>query len=294
MGTRLCRALQDAGHPVIALSRSPVAGYENRPYELAAPVADELLHDADAVIHCAYDLSLTDSQAIATRNVEGAASLARAADRTGTRPLLVSSMSAYPGTTQIYGRAKLAAESAFLQAGGEAVRPGLVWGGAEGGMIGTLKRLASLPIVPRFRKGTYQFLVHVDDMVSGLVRLLGQPRVGEPLGLAHPEPVSFEEIVQGLNGGRRPVLVPVPWQAAYGALRAAERAGVRLPARADSVLGLVRPAPRVPNVSAWSRMGLQLRRFAPDQAQTWDTTNRLERPRERTRATTASRAIEPR
>jgi len=263
VGTTICRALTFAGHRVIALSRTPVAGYEHRSYELSAPVADETLSDADAVIHCAYDLSLTDSRAIATRNVEGAASLVRAAGRSGARPLLISSMSAYPGTAQIYGRAKLAAESEFLLAGGEAVRLGLVWGGAEGGMIGTLKQLSRLPIVPRLAKRSHQFMVHVDDMASGLVKLIGQPRVGEPLGLAYPTPVPFEEIIQGLSGGRQRKFVTVPWQAAYAAMRAAERAGVRLPARADSLLGLVRPAPSVPNAAAWARMGLQLRPFVP-------------------------------
>jgi nucleoside-diphosphate-sugar epimerase len=261
VGTTICRALTDTGHRVIALGRTPIAGYENRSYDLSEPVADETLSDADAVVHCAYDLSLTDSRAIATRNVEGAALLVRAADRSGTRPILISSMSAYPGTTQIYGQAKLASESEFLLAGGEAVRVGLVWGGAEGGMIGTLKRLSGLPIVPRLGRGTHQFMVHVDDMASGLVKLLEQPRVGEPLGLAHPTAVPFEEIIRGLGGGRQPRFVTIPWQAAYGAMRAAERAGVQLPARADSLLGLVRPAQRVPNADAWAPMGLVLRPF---------------------------------
>ena len=113
VGTTICRALTDAGHRVIALGRTPVTGYEHRSYELSAPVPAETLSDADAVVHCAYDLSLTDSGAIATKNVEGAASLVRAAVRSETRPVLISSMSAYPGTEQIYGRAKLASESAF-------------------------------------------------------------------------------------------------------------------------------------------------------------------------------------
>ena len=33
VGSALCRALDDAGHRVIALSRTPVAGYEHRAYE---------------------------------------------------------------------------------------------------------------------------------------------------------------------------------------------------------------------------------------------------------------------
>ena len=55
-------------------------------------------------------------------------------------------------------------------------------------------------------------MVHVDDMASGLVRLLEQPRIGEPLGLAHPTPVPFEQIIRGLSGGRQARFVTVPWR----------------------------------------------------------------------------------
>ncbi len=148
----------------------------------------------------------------------------------------------------------------MILAGGEAVRLGLVWGGSEGGMIGTLRRLSKLPVVPIFGRDLHQFTVHAEDVGLGLVKLV-EHTCGAPVGLAHPEPVPFERIMSVLHGGGGPRFVRVPWPPVYGALVAAERVGVPLPVRADSLLGLVRPAPEVPNASFWADVGLRLRAF---------------------------------
>ena len=50
--------------------------------------------------------------------------------------------------------------------------------------------------------------------------------------------------------------------AVYGALRAAELLPVKLPVRADSLLGLVRPAPNVPNLEVLDQLGVVLQPFA--------------------------------
>lgn len=261
VGTAVSRALERAGHRVVALGRRPVGAYEHRAYTLGAGLPAALLDGLDTVIHCAYDLSLTQSSAIAATNVDGTRDLITAAAEANARLILVSSMSAYDGTSQIYGRAKLQSEAEVLSAGGEAVRLGLVWGGAEGGMIGTLKRLGSAPVVPVFGRGLYQFTVHVDDMAAGFVALVQRPRFGRPLGLANPARVPFERIITALGAERRPRFVVVPWRPTYMALRLAEKARVPLPVRADSLLGLVRPAPDVPNAGYWPEAGLSLRAF---------------------------------
>jgi nucleoside-diphosphate-sugar epimerase len=255
-------ALSEAGHRVIALGRRPATAYEHRDYALTTPIADSLLADLDTVIHCAYDLRLTDKRAIEAVNVGGTRALVDAARRADTRVILVSSMSAYPETKQVYGQAKLRSERDVLDSGGEAVRLGLVWGGTEGGMIGTLKRLAALPVVPTFGRDLYQFTVHADDVGAGFVKLVDRPRFGEPLGLAHPVAVPFERILTDMGAGKPPRFVRVPWPPTYAALRAAEQLRLRLPVRADSLLGLVRPAPSVANAQFWPDVGLQLRAFA--------------------------------
>jgi hypothetical protein len=47
-------------------------------------------------------------------------------------------------------------------------------------------------------------------------------------------------------------------------LRAAERVGVRAGFRADSLLGLMHPAPNVPHVDHCVKCGIALRDFAND------------------------------
>ena len=258
VGQAVCRALDSAGHRVVTLGRRPVDAHEHRAYDLAQPVTDDMLQGIDSLVHCAYDLSLTDSAAIAAINVRGCETLALAAERAAVKGLLISSMSAYAGTRQIYGRAKLASESTFLQTGGEAVRLGLVWGGAEGGMIGTLKRLSRLPVVPRLAASSRLFTVHIDDMATGIVTLLESPRVGEPIGLANPVSVPFEDIICDLRG-RQAVFLPLPWRPVYASMQIAERLGIPLPVRADSLLGLVRPAIHLLNAGVWPQLNVSLR-----------------------------------
>ena len=48
----------------------------------------------------------------------------------------------------------------------------------------------------------------------------------------------------------------------YRGLRAGEAIGVRTGFRADSLLGLMHPAPDVPNVEYWAEHGITLRDFA--------------------------------
>jgi nucleoside-diphosphate-sugar epimerase len=260
VGGVIARALAEAGCRVIDLGRRPAGPYEHRGYSLAMPVADALLEGVDTVIHCAYDLSLTDARAIEAVNVKGTQSLVEIADRSAARVVLVSSMSAYAETKQIYGQAKLRSERIVLASGGEALRLGLVWGG-EGGMIGTLRRLARLPVVPIFGRDLYQFMVHAKDVGAAFVKFVDDPPFGEPIGLAHPARVSFERVLGYANDGRTPRFVQVPWTPTYGALRLAELARLPLPVRADSLLGLVRPAARVPNAEYWSEHGLELTPF---------------------------------
>jgi len=261
VGGVVAEAFAAAGHRVVAFGRRPAPPYEHRAYSLATPVDERALADVDAVVHCAYDLTLTDPRAIERVNVGGTDALVRAAQRAQTRVVLVSSMSAYPGTTQIYGQAKLRSERIVLGAGGEAVRLGLVWGAGEAGMIGTLRRLARLPVVPMFGRDLHQFTVHAADVGAAFVELAGLERVGEPLGLAHPEPVPFEQIVRHLSDRRPPAFVRVPWRPVYATLRAAELLRLPMPVRADSLLGLVRAAPRVENAGFWPAHGVELTPF---------------------------------
>jgi hypothetical protein len=95
-------------------------------------------------------------------------------------------------------------------------------------MIGTLKRLARLQVVPTFGRNLYQLTVHADDVGAGLVKLADRPRFGEPLGCA-PVPVAFERIVREVGDGRPAEIRSDTLAADLWRTTRAEQVGLRLP-----------------------------------------------------------------
>jgi nucleoside-diphosphate-sugar epimerase len=267
VGGLLTRRFTEAGWEVISLRRtaSGPTPAKVRRFVLGEPLDAGGIRDAQVLVHCAYDLSLTDPREIERVNVFGTLRLLDAASAAGIpRVILMSSMSAYEGTQQIYGRAKLACEAAVLEFGGTAIRPGLVYGEGWGGMVGSLRKLISLPAVPLIGGDSHQFTVHEEDAAGGIVAVATAAEApGGVIGLAHPKPVRFRRLLEGLarRAGVHPRFVPVAWQPVYAAMRAAERIRVPLPLRADSLLGLMRPASAVPAVDEWARLGVPLRPF---------------------------------
>ncbi len=119
-------------------------------------------------------MALTKRADIWGSNVFGTIALFdRALSEGVDRTITLSSMSAYPGTRQHYGRAKLAIEGAARARGMCIVRPGLVYGPAWGGMAGTLRRLAALPLLPDFGPAARQFTVAEHDFAAAIVALAG-------------------------------------------------------------------------------------------------------------------------
>ncbi len=254
----------ERGWPIVSLVRSPT-GEGARRYTLDEPPDADLLAGVDVLIHCAYDLSVVRPPDIWRVNVGGTRALLELARRSGvTRTIVVSSMSAYAGTLQLYGQAKLDVEAHARGAGAIAVRPGLVYGPDAGGMAGALTALTRLPLVPVVAARSHQFTVHQDDLADAMEGLALAPDVpADPVGLANPQPVAFREIIEGLArmSGRRCRTIPVGWRFLHAGLRLCERAGVPVPFRSDSLLGLVHPAPAVPNLEVLDALSVSLRRF---------------------------------
>jgi nucleoside-diphosphate-sugar epimerase len=268
LGSVLVAAFGSAGFTVRRLVRSPVPGSSDRFFDLNTVGSSDALDGVDLLVHCAYDMTLTSRADIWQSNVFGSVALFDQAVSSGVRrTIALSSMSAYPGTRQLYGRAKLAMEVAALTRGFCVVRPGLVYGAGGGGMAGTLHRLATLPVLPDFGPRAHQFTVSEQDFSAALVALTRAEQLPAlPVGIAHPEPVLFTELLTSFaasEGKPRPRFVPIPPMAVYGALRATEFLPVKLPVRADSLLGLVRPAPSVPNLEVLDQLGVVLRPFPP-------------------------------
>ena len=267
VGSIVSSALAEAGFQIRRLVLRPESDSSDRHYDIAGPLSLDVLDGADVLIHCAYDFSVTNRADVWMTNVYGTRSLLDLAVASRVRRTIVeSSMSAYAGTRQIYGRAKLASEIDAFTRGMCAIRPGLVYGPGWGGMAGTLGRLASLPIVPLVGRRAHQFTLHESDLRDAIVILAGAGEVpSRPLGLAHPEPVPFDFLIRRFaqaKGRQKVHLVPVPWRAAFLALRAVELTPLHLPVRADSILGLVRPAASVPNLKDLHSLGIEFRAFS--------------------------------
>lgn len=268
LGSVLVAAFGSSGFMVRRLVRSPAPGSSDRPFDLKSGGSSDALDHVDLLVHCAYDLTLTSRADIWESNVFGTVALFDRAVSSGVRrTIAVSSMSAYPGTRQLYGRAKLEIELAARARGVCVVRPGLVYGAGWGGMAGTLRKLAALPVLPDFGPGARQYTVAERDFAAALVALAQAERVpAVPVGIAHPESVPFRELLTSFAaslGKPRPRFVPTPPMAVYAALRAAEFLPARLPVRADSLLGLVRPAPNMPHPEVLEQLGVVLQAFAP-------------------------------
>ena len=266
VGRIVSGALAAAGFDAIGLVRRPAAGSSDRLYDLRGDPDANLLDGVDTLIHCAYDFSVTSEADIWAVNVAGTRRLVEAVAASGVRrTILVSSMSAYPGTDQLYGRAKLDTERIALDLGMAVVRLGLVYGPGWGGMAGSLKKMAELPVVPVVGAKSYQYTVHEEDLADAFVVLAHASKLPNiPLGIANPEPVPFRllmERIAAAAGRPRSRLIPLPWRPLYAALWLGERTPVKLPFRADSLLGLVRPAPGVSGVEDVYGLGIHLRPF---------------------------------
>jgi nucleoside-diphosphate-sugar epimerase len=268
VGTIVADGLAASGFQIRRLVRRPEPDRDDHLYDIAGGCASRALEGADVLIHCAYDLSLTSRADIWETNVYGTRSLLDLAAGVGVRrTIVISSMSAYAGTRQIYGRAKLATEIDAFARGMCAVRPGLVYGPGWGGMARTLQKLTALPVTPLVGRRAHQFTLHEYDLRHAIAVLATADTVpSSPVGLAHPEPITFESLLRSIaaaDGNRVPRFLPLPWRPLYWAMRFVELSPARVPVRADSLLGLVRPAPGVPHPEVLRELGIDLRPFSP-------------------------------
>jgi nucleoside-diphosphate-sugar epimerase len=269
LGSQICETLESRGWQVIRLTRSVDRSHgQVFSYDLAMPITAqvrEALRSADALIHAAYDLSLTSSADIWRVNVEGTRRLLKAAREAAVgRIIVLSTMSAFEGTTQLYGRAKLDIEAITTEFGGCAVRPGVVHSERAGGMVGALRKLTILPIVPVIAGGAGVYTVREQDFMSVIALLASATTLGPgTISVAHPSRVTLIDLMRAFAAqeDRRCRFVPVPWQLIYWLLRSGEFIRLRLPFRADSLLGLVHTAPGLVGGDQLARLGVTLHAF---------------------------------
>lgn len=271
LGSQICETLESRGWQVIRLARSPGRSHgQVLPYDLATPVTAQIrqaLRSANALIHAAYDLSLTSPADIWRVNVKGTRRLLEAAKEAAVGRIIVfSSMSAFAGTSQLYGRAKLDVEAMTIEFGGCAVRPGLVYSDQAGGMAGAMRKLTTLPVVPVIAGGAGVYTVREEDLMRAIA-LLASATTLEPgtISIAHPSRVTLLSLLRtfAAQENRRCRFVPVPWQLVYWLLRSGELMRLHLPFRADSLLGLIHTAPSLAGGDQLARLGVTVHAFKP-------------------------------
>jgi nucleoside-diphosphate-sugar epimerase len=246
VGRHIVAALRAAGQDVVALSRRPVERLGRPAFDLCGevPSAAQLrARGVTALVHCAWDFSPTTLEEARGTNVAASEHLAVAASEAGASLVAISTMSAFPGCRSVYGRSKLEMEQAFLAQGGLVLRPGLVWSANPGGMVGTLDRLARLPVAPVIAGAGKLYAVHADDLAALVVRAVQARPAPQVLTAAHPRPFSLREILTLRAPGRAPLLLPVPWPLVWLGVRAVQAVMPNGGLRADSVLSLVHANP---------------------------------------------------
>ena len=114
-----------------------------------------------------------------------------------------------------------------------------------GGMVGTLDKLALLPVGPVIASAGKLYAIHADDLAALVVRAVEVPPSAQILTAAHPKPHTFAETLRLRAGvvGRTPLLLPVPWPLVWLGVRAIERLRPESGLRTDSILGLVHANP---------------------------------------------------
>jgi nucleoside-diphosphate-sugar epimerase len=256
VGGMLSRHFREQGHEIISLSRRPCTGSWTA-YSLADTDPRALPWEgADVLVHAAHDFKSSSREENHTRNILPTFRLFQAAAAAQVPHLvLISSMSAYPNCGSLYGNAKLETERELIPFNPLIIRPGLVWGGETGGVMGSLEKLVLLlPLVPfvTAKSSLKQFLVHGTDLAQIILQLIhSNPSPETPViaSAFHPQSVPLPDILREIarRHSLRRSYLPVPWQLAMLGLKSLETLGIPLPFRSDSLKGLVHPNPTPKN-----------------------------------------------
>lgn len=254
LGAGIAETFRNHGHEVHCLSRKP-CGENWVPYSLLDDPRQLPWDNVEVLIHAAYDFTPRHWREIIRTNVDPSIALFQAAAAANVRsPVFISSMSSFDGCRSDYGKAKRMVEMEVLRLGGTVIRPGLVWSEQSGGVMGALERaVTTLPIIPFPDGGTeaLQFLIHRSDLSEALVAFAQRPPPpGQKVqSLAHPTALPLRAVLQTIAHRieRRRCFIPIPPGCIMAGLKAAEWAGIPIPFRSDSLVGLLcgNPDPKI-------------------------------------------------
>jgi nucleoside-diphosphate-sugar epimerase len=260
--------LRANGIDAIALVRQPTPGDRSaRRYAMGQPLDRGLLDGISTVIHAAYDTSRRGRD-IGVVNVSGSLPLLNCLEVRGGRMVMISSLSAFAGAPSLYGRAKLELERVVLERDGIVLRPGLVFGAGAGGMFGAMTRaLSKSTLAPMVGSGRQRLFVTHDESLAALALEVatGKINFAGPVFAACEAPTTLRAIATQIlqARGRRPTVVPLPPLLLRLGLSSAEKIGLALPFRSDSVHSLLNPIP-LDQVSSLERSSVEFPLLSPE------------------------------
>ena len=178
-------------------------------------VLQETASGTDAVFHLAGVTAAGSTEEYLEINAEGCRSVAEAALNAGQPPdvfVYMSSLAALgpgrpgevisehqaPHPVTDYGRSKLEGERILAGMGPlplVVVRPPAVYGPRDRELL-PLFKLASKGIFPVFNPEARISLIHVEDLVTGVINAAWKGRLGEAYFLTHPTPVDARDLPQ--------------------------------------------------------------------------------------------------
>ena len=220
VGSHVIDAAAKAGHDVRALTRREQPLRERVQWVSGSLDGDdraplqELVTEADAVIHVAGVINAPDAAGFDRCNVGGTLAMLAAATAAGVRRFIhVSSLAAREPRLSLYGSSKARAEELVESSGLDwaIVRPPAVYGPGDKETL-DLFRMAKLGLVIVPARGRMS-VIHVDDLARLLLaladpsapkHLLVEADDGRPGGWAQSE---FAKVLGSAVGGR-PMVVP--------------------------------------------------------------------------------------
>jgi NADH dehydrogenase len=290
LGQRLVAQALKQGHDVRALVRSANVdlsegqsgasqsalhihqGDITNPASLAAA-----LDGVESVIHAAATTSETAPDETVSRrtNVEGTRNLLAACREAGvSRWIQISSLSANPANSSVYGRTKFAADEEVRRSGlrWTILQPGTIYGSGSRGLFAKILRLThTLPVVPVLGPGTQSMRpIHVDDAASASLACLDhETTVGQTYTLGG-DVITFNDFLRGIirAQGKAKPLLHIPLWFCFPVARVLSFLVKNPPVTVDNLVGLRQMA--APDITAARRdFGFAPRTFAEGLQQTF-------------------------